>query len=109
MPIASASTSGPPTRLRILETFIACSFRVRVRREASRTGCPQSPANLAADRQPADHRPGARPLACPRLWGGRMGTIEQRIEVPGRQPDYSGYEFSAEEIAKGAHRGFVGG
>ena len=38
-----------------------------------------------------------------------MGTIEQRIEVPGRQPDYSGYEFSAEEIAKGAHRGFVGG
>ncbi len=38
-----------------------------------------------------------------------MGTIEHRVEAAGRQPDYSGRAFSAEEIAKGVHRGFVGG
>ena len=38
-----------------------------------------------------------------------MTTIEHRIEADGEQPDYSGREFTEEEIAEGAHRRFVGG
>ena len=36
-------------------------------------------------------------------------SIEHRIEADGEQPDYSGREFTADEIADGAHRRFVGG
>lgn len=38
-----------------------------------------------------------------------MTLIEHRIEADGEQPDYSGREFTPEEIADGAHRRFVGG
>ena len=35
--------------------------------------------------------------------------IEHRVEQAGVQPDYSGQEFTAEQIAAGEHRAFVGG
>ncbi len=35
--------------------------------------------------------------------------IEHRIEAAGEQPDYSGREFTSEEIDAGAHRTFIGG
>jgi SAM-dependent methyltransferase len=38
-----------------------------------------------------------------------MGTIEHRVESAGEQPDYSGREFTPEEIEAGAHRTFIGG
>ena len=38
-----------------------------------------------------------------------MTSIEHRVEAAGEQPDYSGHEFTAEEIAAGAHRTFIGG
>src|SRR4051812_45552136 len=38
-----------------------------------------------------------------------MTTIEHRVEADGEQPDYSGKEFTPEEIAAGAHRQFIGG
>ena len=38
-----------------------------------------------------------------------MGTIEHRVETAGEQPDYSGREFTTEEIEAGAHRTFIGG
>jgi SAM-dependent methyltransferase len=38
-----------------------------------------------------------------------MSIIEHRIEATGEQPDYSGRVFTAEEIAAGAHRRFIGG
>lgn len=38
-----------------------------------------------------------------------MTTIEHRVEAHGEQFDYSGHEFTAEEIAKGVHRRFIGG
>lgn len=38
-----------------------------------------------------------------------MTAIEQRIEAEGVQPDYSEREFTAEEIANGVHRRFIGG
>lgn len=37
-----------------------------------------------------------------------MTEIEHRVEASGVQPNYSGRVFTAEEIAKGAHRRFVG-
>lgn len=36
-------------------------------------------------------------------------AIEHRVEVDGPQPDYSGREFTAEEVEAGVHRRFVGG
>ena len=38
-----------------------------------------------------------------------MAQIEHRVETAGEQPDYSGREFTAEEIRAGAHRAFIGG
>lgn len=38
-----------------------------------------------------------------------MTAIEHRIEAEGVEPDYSGREFTAEEIARGIHRKFIGG
>lgn len=38
-----------------------------------------------------------------------MSIIEHRIETAGEQPDYSGREFTPEEIEAGAHRQFIGG
>ena len=38
-----------------------------------------------------------------------MSTIEHRVESAGEQPDYSGREFTPEEIDARAHRKFVGG
>jgi SAM-dependent methyltransferase len=41
---------------------------------------------------------------------GHAGArVEHRVEVAGEQPDYSGREFSQEEIEAGAHRQFIGG
>lgn len=37
-----------------------------------------------------------------------MTAIEHRIESAGVQPDYSGREFTTEEVAKGVHRSFIG-
>ena len=38
-------------------------------------------------------------------------SIERRIEIPAdhRHPDYENVEFTEERVARGAHRGFVGG
>jgi SAM-dependent methyltransferase len=36
-------------------------------------------------------------------------TVEHRVEAAGEQPDYSGREFSQEEVEAGAHRSFIGG
>ncbi len=38
-----------------------------------------------------------------------MTAIEHRREADGPQPDYSAREFTAEEIANGVHRQFIGG
>lgn len=38
-----------------------------------------------------------------------MAQIEHRVETAGEQPDYSGREFTADEIEAGAHRAFIGG
>ena len=38
-----------------------------------------------------------------------MAQIEHRVETAGEQPDYSGREFTPEEIAAGVHREFIGG
>lgn len=38
-----------------------------------------------------------------------MSIIEHRVEQAGEQPDYSGKEFTEEEIAAGDHRRFIGG
>lgn len=38
-----------------------------------------------------------------------MTAIEHRVEADGVQPDYSGKEFTADQIAAGEHRQFVGG
>lgn len=38
-----------------------------------------------------------------------MSQIEHRVEVAGEQPDYSGREFTPEEVEQGAHRQFIGG
>jgi SAM-dependent methyltransferase len=36
-------------------------------------------------------------------------TIEHRVEAQAFQPDYSGHEFTEDDIERGAHRTFVGG
>jgi SAM-dependent methyltransferase len=41
--------------------------------------------------------------------GTRQFVVEQRVEAAGEQPDYSGREFSPEEVEAGAHRAFIGG
>lgn len=38
-----------------------------------------------------------------------MGAIERRVEATPWLPDYSGHEFTEDEIAAGAHRDFIGG
>lgn len=38
-----------------------------------------------------------------------MSVIEHRVEQAGEQPDYSGREFTEDEIAAGEHRRFIGG
>jgi len=38
-----------------------------------------------------------------------MAQIEHRVETAGEQPDYSGREFTPEEIEAGVHRQFIGG
>lgn len=35
--------------------------------------------------------------------------VQQRVEAAGEQPDYSGREFTPEEVEAGAHRDFIGG
>jgi SAM-dependent methyltransferase len=38
-----------------------------------------------------------------------MSAIEHRVEQAGEQPDYAGHEFTADDVASGAHRRFIGG
>src|SRR5688500_12640036 len=109
----SAATSGGTNRLLILEIFIPCAFRVCAldakHGSAVDWRSPRISGGWPGSGTAARRQVGARRLAWRCRSGGDMGTIEHRVEAPDRQPDYSGKEFSAEEVAKGLHRGFVGG